>query len=342
MRYARAGSRKATSSSKGLNFQGTGDSGIRIYQPGSGYLIEDCVINGYSDNMDVMCPAGSTLSNVSIRRSVIEYSSGQGKSQGLYAYGITNLLLEGDLFYHNGWSADGTTVPPTIRSHNVYTDAIKNLIAKDNIFADASSFGLTVSGDNTGDTINPLIENNLFVGDGNSLTLGVLQVLPTPSPAERSQEMSSTQIGRIINGVTQAYGIDLGSSRNMTISNNLFLQQVGCWNNLSSFTWATHRVTATSQFRTMWLTTGVMDQSGSTDRIIQERAGHGKRNSGFAVFVGLESSATRRHRTRRLLISNNTYYSNAATSSWFSNDSGATLESFAQWETSFGRDRVCK
>ena len=59
-------------------------------------------------------------------------------------------------------------------NHDAYTDTTTNLIAKGNTFENASAFGLTVSasGSSSHETVNPVVEYNLFVGDGNGMTFG--------------------------------------------------------------------------------------------------------------------------------------------------------------------------
>jgi hypothetical protein len=319
----------------GIDFQGPGATGIWLDCPGTDYLIENCVVQGYGDNIDVMTAAPNTgqaqMSNVTIRRSVIKYSNGQGKSQGMYAYGVVNLKLDGNVFYHNGWSDDGTTVPLSIRSHDAYTDATTNLVATNNIFADASSFGLTVSADNTGDTTNPDIENNLFAGDTNSLTFGAGGPNAISGGIVRGNVF--TQIGRSIGGSPQAYGIDLGSSSNMLIEGNLFfnnpeggttfLVHLGDRNGYSNIT-IRNNVANNWNGGFIWIAGANYQNVSITGNIIQDSA------------YGTQGIVTIAAPDPQVVFSNNTYYTTAPTNKWFTSDGGTTFETLAQWAAATG------
>ena len=133
-------------------------------------MVDNCVVEGFYDNVLVQEPPSGSLSNVRIRRTQVldAFSgSGTGRPQGMYASGVDGLVLEGNLFDHNGWK-DGVS-SPTVFSHNVYTADCTNLTVKGNIFSNASSFGLIVQSSATGNIVNPDIENNLR--DANALSL---------------------------------------------------------------------------------------------------------------------------------------------------------------------------
>jgi hypothetical protein len=145
-----------------------GATGISWIINAANILIEDCVVRYYRNNI-VMGESslGLTLSNVSLRRNIIvDAYSTDSHSQGLYADGINMLMLEGNLFDHNGWNASVRGAEPTIFNHNIYiqtTNGPATLIR--NISANASSHGAQVRSGGT-------ITDNLFVHNPIGLLVG--------------------------------------------------------------------------------------------------------------------------------------------------------------------------
>jgi len=112
----------------GLHFEadreGTqGVSGITWLSTGANLLIEDCYIGGFKDN--VTCQASDGLfENFAIRRSVVVDSWSVGShSQGLYVANTQGLVIEDNLFDHNGWNTSVSGADPTIYNQNVYLQA---------------------------------------------------------------------------------------------------------------------------------------------------------------------------------------------------------------------------
>ena len=135
----------------GLEFVADGYTGVgeqigaRLLQPSSHVLIEDCVFRGYAVNL-VFQGFGGRHSDFTLRRSIIVdawSTPDNGHSQGLYAYAVDGLLVEENVFDHNGWSE---TVPggvPTMFNHNLYIDnGNTGVVVRGNIIANASSHGL--------------------------------------------------------------------------------------------------------------------------------------------------------------------------------------------------------
>ena len=100
-------------------------NGTQFLNPITWMLIEDCKFSFFSIDIDVDGSLNaSNDSNVSIRRNVIvdAYATDE-HSQGLFVNSVNNLLIQENLFDHNGWNATVTGAGPTIFNHNMYLTA---------------------------------------------------------------------------------------------------------------------------------------------------------------------------------------------------------------------------
>jgi hypothetical protein len=140
-------------------------AGIRFLGPNNFIQIEDCKFSFYST---LIIQGAGTIQNFTIRRSVVadNYSSSGAHSQGIFTSGVNGLLLEENLFDHNGWNSNIAGAEPTIFNHNVYIQTDNtNVVFRNNISANASSHGIQLrpGGIATG---------NLFVHDPLGLLVG--------------------------------------------------------------------------------------------------------------------------------------------------------------------------
>tara|TARA_R110000850_G_C9996087_1_gene467961 strand:+ start:11101 stop:13911 length:2811 start_codon:yes stop_codon:yes gene_type:complete len=105
----------------------------------SNIAIEDCIIRQFHTNVSLesatSLPVGQEHSNIQVRKSFIlnAHPSGSGHSQGMWARDCS-ILLEGNLFDHNGWLTTGT-----IFNHNTYFTGSRYTVIRDNVFLRASS-----------------------------------------------------------------------------------------------------------------------------------------------------------------------------------------------------------
>jgi hypothetical protein len=148
------------------NFVGPGHQqfGMRFVSPVNNLLIEDCKFRFYSTNTI----EGGGFGNVVFRRNIIadNYDITPRHSEGLYIDKIANLVLEQNLFNHNGWNSSVSGADATIFNHNLYiqtTSGPATLIG--NIFANASSHGAQVRPGGT-------VIDNLFVKNPIALLIG--------------------------------------------------------------------------------------------------------------------------------------------------------------------------
>jgi hypothetical protein len=104
---------------------GTGQRiGILHITRHDGVLIEGCYIHEFSDNI-VYTPLNGRSINCKIRRNVIADcyripGTNAAHGVGVYAWKTDNLLVEENIFDHNGWKEGTTGAEANIFSHNFY------------------------------------------------------------------------------------------------------------------------------------------------------------------------------------------------------------------------------
>lgn len=99
---------------------GTTLIGIRWLSTGTDLLIEDCLISGFKDNI-VIQAVGDQYHDIRLRRNVVIDSwSDQGHSQGIFVKNCNDVLLEENLFDHNGWNESIANAEATTFNQNVY------------------------------------------------------------------------------------------------------------------------------------------------------------------------------------------------------------------------------
>jgi len=128
------------------------NAGIRFQRKGQGYYIEDVKIQNFKDGILFAGEsANDSVTNATVRRSVIIDSwqkSSHGHSNGLYAAGPTNgLLIEENVFDHNGWKDGVAGAEKTVFNHNMYINkGAQNVVIRNNISTRAALRGILTRG----------------------------------------------------------------------------------------------------------------------------------------------------------------------------------------------------
>jgi len=238
-------------------FDGETGGGFRYVGGGQGHLIEGCHLK--HGELVVQSYGGNHYEDVEVRRNVIDLNyhvntCGQNSAfrpSGMYASHVTNLTIEGNVFDHNGWNEDVSSACATMYNHNMYLNA-DGLVIRDNIIARASSMGIKMRSDNTGDAENLLFENNFLVDGEIGIGIGgntseparfsdvtirnnVFSQIGMGNPTERnfSWMLGVTDNAQaLIEGnyflhqpwYDNAFGISLGggSASDITVTDNLF------------------------------------------------------------------------------------------------------------------------
>src|SRR5207244_578486 len=104
-------------------------------------------------------PAGSASSTTLYRNIITNSWSTVAHSQGLYASGVADLVIEQNVFDHNGWNASIPGAEATIFNRNVYLQYDNGPVTfVGNISANSSSEGAQFRSGGT-------VTDNLFVRD---------------------------------------------------------------------------------------------------------------------------------------------------------------------------------
>jgi hypothetical protein len=125
--------------------------------PGGDVLIEDCVIEKYKDNIIIQ----GGPSGIKIRRNIIIDAWGKGShAQGIFAKDVNGLLIEENIFDHNGYHDLVDGADRTIFSHNMYlTHGNEDVTVRGNVSSRAAAHGLQLRSGG-------LCEDNLFIRNG--------------------------------------------------------------------------------------------------------------------------------------------------------------------------------
>lgn len=197
--------------------------GLSVVAGGADVLIEDCLISHFATNVAIQ---NGGASNVRLRRNVIVDAHARGSSaQGLFVDRVRGLLLEGNVFDHNGWNeAAGSRA--NIFSHNAYiTASVSGVTIKGNIFANAASHGLQAR--SGGDIL-----DNLFVANPLHLSYGLVRGDGSPAAGGVSGVVNGNVFlgTRDIDGQVRGVGIQIANTRDggpTLVSNNIFSNVAG-------------------------------------------------------------------------------------------------------------------
>jgi hypothetical protein len=200
----------------------TGNEGVRWLTKTDGFLIEDVVLEFYTGNITVQGSANKPQTNVTIRRSIITdaYNIDPLHSEGIYAELVDGLLIEQNVFDHNGWNADVPKGLKTTFNHNMYIQAdCKNVVVQDNISARASSHGAQVR---PGGKAN----DNLFVQNPLAMSFGLVFGAHASTPGGVTGEIAGNVIleGNDIGDspLLRGFGIQLGNIVTAEVHDNVF------------------------------------------------------------------------------------------------------------------------
>jgi hypothetical protein len=197
----------------GIEFRASGSTshaGIRIVaDTGQAMLIEDCLIDGFKDNVIVVSNRGlGGFEGFTFRRNVVVDSAALlgGHSQGMYLDAVDEIVIEDCVFDHNGWRANGSA-PATMFNHNIYIQSnCGHATVRGNVIASGASHG--VQARSGGD-----IENNLFVR--NALAFFVSA---NPSNVRNNVVLEGRDIDA---ATTRGFGFEILGTTECLVQNNI-------------------------------------------------------------------------------------------------------------------------
>ena len=145
--------------------------GMCIFGSVQNLLVEDCYFQAAETNIVLQgaseYPAASGRhQNIAFRRNVIvdAYNTGSSNSEGIFASGTDGLLLEENVFDHNGWRDDVAGSGPTWYRHNIYIQNLNTgVVLRGNIVARTDGLHTRSGG---------VVEENLLMHNALSMMLG--------------------------------------------------------------------------------------------------------------------------------------------------------------------------
>ena len=153
-------------------------AGVRIAGSGGNFHFEDNLIDGFGSAISTN---GGTYEDITIRRNILINSwnlDSHAHSQGVYMDAVDNLLIEENIFDHNGWNDSIEGAEATAFNHNMYiTHNNRDVVIRNNIISRASSAGLKFQpNDGTHYVVNNLFVKNPIVGTiGGGQESGVIE-----------------------------------------------------------------------------------------------------------------------------------------------------------------------
>ncbi len=137
----------------------------------SNLLVEDCYLQAAETNVVIQganenpAPTGRHT-NIAFRRNVVvdAYNTGTSNSEGMFVSGTDGLLIEENVFDHNGWRDDVAGSGPTWYRHNVYLQNLNTgVVFRGNIVASTDGLQARAGGD---------IEENLVMHNAIGIIIG--------------------------------------------------------------------------------------------------------------------------------------------------------------------------
>jgi hypothetical protein len=128
----------------------TTQDGIRLTVGADYLLIEDCVVSFYGTGINIDDVDNNGVSNLTLRANLIldqyGHTTFDPRSQGVYiAKTDGNILIEYNIFDHNGWNESIPTAPEHAQNHSMYlqySNVINNQTVVNNFIARSSDHGL--------------------------------------------------------------------------------------------------------------------------------------------------------------------------------------------------------
>jgi hypothetical protein len=312
-----------------------GEEGVRWLSNTDELLFEDMYVHFYEGpNFTIQgtVPDKNTITNVKFRRNVIADSyNTTGHSQGIYAQQVTNLLIEENLFDHNGWNEKVSGAQKTIFNHNLYINVTcENLTVKDNIIVRAASHGLQARPGG-------LVTGNLFVDDPIAMSFGLVLGGSTPKPGGITGEVSDNVILSSADiepeNLPRGMGIQLGNIQSAIIEDNIIAHDKSAkpYGNAIDFSnngIGIHNLTLQNNIIYDWRG-NLRFESGASYLAVLIKANHIQSPADMtflAYFTGGISS--------EITFIDNVWATGNDTTKWYS--VGGTNKSFSQWTSDSG------
>lgn len=219
------------------DFTGEGGGLLRLVAEGTNLLLEGCHLE-YGEIL-LQGIQGSSFDNVELRANVIEKSYRQGtcvegdpngnssvRPQGIYGTRVHGLLMEGNLFDHNGWNKDVDDACATIYNHNVYLETMEGVDIHNNVFTRSSSIHVKLRSNESGGMKDVSIADNYFTEGEIGVSIGESGEQEYRFVNAELRRNVFSDIGRSRPTTRRlAWGVDIQDNDGLQIVDNLFLNQ---------------------------------------------------------------------------------------------------------------------
>jgi hypothetical protein len=322
------------------NYMGSTDAyGLNIGALNAGNAINHLLVEGcrfrYPTKNNLNAGTGAVSADITIRRNLFTYAySESALPQGIGASGVSNLLIEDNILYHNGWliqslgSGAKTGGQATQHNHSVYLSYnCDNSIIRKNISIAPSSIHFKVNGDNL---ISPTVEDNLAIdgeiGVDMSNNYGTTE-FRVKSPKVRGNILSHINMSRPLNRDVAwgfwLHGWDGGELKDNLVLSSAWIYKIGDQSRNSI-------ISGNTLYQSPNLYAGEVDTYGTTSNITVT-------NNYFEIAGG--ASAFFMARTpfnEGIAFSGNHYYTQETSAQFlFDDEITQVTYTFDQWKVNF-------
>lgn len=215
----------------GIHFQAdrparSASRGIRWLSSGRDLLIEDCLIEGFKDNITIE-GQGDGFKDATLRRNIIVDSwSSEGHSQGVYISNTTNVLIEENVVDKNGWNPDVPGAEANTFKQNIYVQTgVTGVVFRGNITSRAAAAGIQLR---TGG----LAENNLIYANPMGMRFGY----PTEGNIATGEIRNNVILGGPLSRYESGFGIWTERMNNVNVTGNVVANAPAGEQNVIAFT----------------------------------------------------------------------------------------------------------
>jgi|GEM_PF-4602299 len=198
-------------------------TGVNILSKSTNILVENCYVQDYAVNMNFQGYQGPQY-NISVRRNVdVDSYCTSGHSQGMYATNVNNLLIEGNLFDHDGYNDSVPGGQATWYNQGIYLSAENTgCVIRDNIIARAAGYGLQARSGG-------IVTGNVFIDDPVGCSYGLVNGVMTHVGGVTGSVTNNLFLGGAnIGNIQGGSGLQIAniSKSGVNVANNIFASGV--------------------------------------------------------------------------------------------------------------------
>lgn len=192
----------------------SGNRGINWYRGTNYLLVEDNYIEHYKEGIQIHDLDDLNVSGVVIRKNVIVDSfSSSAHAQGIFVSETEGVVIEDNIFDHNGWHDTFPGAEATKFNHSIYIQGNNvDITIKNNIISRSSSHGMQLRPGG-------LIQGNFLIRNPISILLGRSDVNESDGRVIDNIVLNGTDISP--GDGQRGWGIDFNPQNNGVVENNI-------------------------------------------------------------------------------------------------------------------------